>query len=254
MQAALARRGIRVDQGWVDAAARAGCTTEEQLFVQFLAHDLRKAAATAATLPRPLGDTLGGAWVLQVEAVADVGEPAPRHAKTIKALLTDGVRDVGAVCQGWVDRLELGAKIFVKDAPVQRGVVLLRPDNCRVLDCLGHVKAEALAARAAAAAAPPAAAPAAPPPRAAGAARGAGAAPAGAARAAGAAPPAPRPPVPARALPQPPPRAAAAATTAAATAAAAAPKAARPKPAIRPPSPKRQRSFGELLTPPRSPR
>ena len=147
MHAALARRGIRVDQGWVDAAARAGCTTEEQLFVQFLAHDLRK-AATAATLPRPLGDTLGGAWVLQVEAVADVGEQAPRHAKTIKALLTDGVVDVGAVCQGWIDRLELGAKIFVKDAPVQRGVVLLRPDNCRVLDCLGHVKAEALAARA----------------------------------------------------------------------------------------------------------
>ena len=153
MQAALARKGIRVDQGWVDAAARAGCTTEEQVFVQFLAHDLRK-AATAATLPRPLGDTLGGAWVLQVEAVADVGEQAPRHAKTIKVLLTDGVRDVGAVCQGWVDRLELGAKIFVKDAPVQRGVVLLRPDNCRVLDCLGHVKAEALAARAAALAAP----------------------------------------------------------------------------------------------------
>ena len=82
MHAALARRGIRVDQGWVDAAARAGCTTEEQLFVQFLAHDLRK-ATTAATLPRPLGDTLGGAWVLQVEAVADVGEPAPgRGART----------------------------------------------------------------------------------------------------------------------------------------------------------------------------
>ena len=56
MHAALARRGVRVDQGWVDAAARAGCTTEEQLFVQFLAHDLR-AAATAPTLPRPLGDT-----------------------------------------------------------------------------------------------------------------------------------------------------------------------------------------------------
>ena len=110
MHAALARRGIRVDQGWVDAAARAGCTTEEQLFVQFLAHDLRK-AATAATLPRPLGATLGGAWVLQVEAVADVGEEKPRHAKTMKALLTDGVRDVGAVCQGWIDRLELGAKI-----------------------------------------------------------------------------------------------------------------------------------------------
>ena len=162
MHAALASRGIRVDQGWVDAAARAGCTTEEQLFVQFLAHDLRK-AATAATLPRPLGDTLRGAWVLQVEAVADVGEEKPRHAKTMKALLTDGVRDVGAVCQGWVDRLELGAKIYVKDAPVQRGVVLLRPDNCRVLDCLGHVKAEALAARAAAAAAAPAARP--PPPR-----------------------------------------------------------------------------------------
>ena len=91
MHAALARRGIRVDQGWVDAAARAGCTTEEQLFVQFLAHDLRK-AATAATLPRPLGATLGGAWVLQVEAVADVGEPAPRHATTSSASSGESMR------------------------------------------------------------------------------------------------------------------------------------------------------------------
>ena len=83
MQAALARRGIRVDQGWVDAAARAGCTTEEQLFVQFLAHDLRK-AATAASLPRPLGDTLGGAWVLQVEAVAE------KHVERLKTELLLG--------------------------------------------------------------------------------------------------------------------------------------------------------------------
>ena len=185
--------------------------------------------------------------------MADVGEPAPRRAKTMKALLTDGVSDVGAVCQGWIDRLELGAKIFVEDAPVQRGVVLLRPDNRRVLDCLGHVKAEALAARAGGGGGPAAARRPRAAPAGARAARGAGArppAPRGAAPPAGAAPavPAARARRPAGARATRGPGATAATTTKAATAAAAATMPRARKPAIRPPSPKRQRSFGELLT------
>ena len=97
MQAALATRGMHVDGAWIDAASRRGVASERDVYLQYLMCDLRQ-ANTTARLPAALASTvdgvLEGKWVLQVDALEDVGEPSPRDARTLKALLTDGVTDV----------------------------------------------------------------------------------------------------------------------------------------------------------------
>ena len=127
MKAALAARGMHVDEAWIAAAQRCGVASESDFYLQYLMCDLRRANSTAR-LPEALegmvDGVLEGKWVLQIDALEDVGEAAPRDARTLKALLTDGVRSVAAVEQAPVDELDakapLGAKLFLHNAKVRR--------------------------------------------------------------------------------------------------------------------------------------
>ncbi|KAJ8603314.1 hypothetical protein CTAYLR_009032 [Chrysophaeum taylorii] len=151
MRAALAARGMDVDEVWVQSMVRAcreegGHKSDEDLelevYFQYLYCDLRTAAKATARLPAGIDAwedrVLQGKFVLQIEALEQIGdETAIKDLRTLKLLLTDGARDVAAFELSRVVDLEpstpLGAKLFLQDPRVRRGVLLLAPDCAKFL-------------------------------------------------------------------------------------------------------------------------
>ena len=141
MRASLVSRGIYVDDGWVSDAMQAA-KTETELFVQFLHADLRLAAKESGHLPADISSwqegVLAGRHVLQLEAIENIGdESARKDSRTLKLLLTDGTADVAAFerrpLEDLSEKTTLGAKLFLQDTIVRRGLLLLEPSNARFL-------------------------------------------------------------------------------------------------------------------------
>lgn len=158
MRESLALHGMHVDESWVETIVAAYAQErgnlrrgdlEAELYVQYLHCDLRSAGKSSGKLPMDLSGwrdgTLSGNFALQIEALGALGdETAAKDSRTLKVLLTDGRTDVAGFELSRIADLEtstpVGAKIFVSNARVRHGVLLLDSTCAKFLG--GHVPAK----------------------------------------------------------------------------------------------------------------
>jgi hypothetical protein len=143
---------MRLPSGSVDVAARA--VLDALLFT-----DLSLVMERGCLVDMPHDGHMRGdqQWVLQVDAVLDIGVPREKAIedevepeervpakRLLKLLLSDGLHTVVAVelepIEGLSVTTRLGSKVCLRQVMIRRGHMLLGPNTCRVLG--GHVSAK----------------------------------------------------------------------------------------------------------------
>lgn len=143
------RHHMRLRTAFVAAARRqlrpSEACTAERLHTIALHTDWAACAVGGALSDGALATTLlRGSHVLQIDELADVannredrGKLTDLPSRVLRLRLTDGVASVAAIENKRIGQLSVrtpvGAKLLVTDVPVSRRILLLSPDNCRLL-------------------------------------------------------------------------------------------------------------------------
>ena len=150
--ASFDRQNIKLQDGWLQQSlqgsrASSAADVHDQVYMALLRSDLSDALRGPGQLPPGVEQTakakLPGPFTLQVNRVVNMCEQGKNrlqdsghHRRTLKLELSDGHQTVYGFELERVPGLNLedhGGKILVKNVEVQRGMLLLGPQNCKVL-------------------------------------------------------------------------------------------------------------------------